>query len=205
MGKRRRMDAEDDAWESPMDQEEDLDGGSSSDANVFERRNPFDSGLKDSGGPNVITPEVEAIPEQPKEGKVKWKIVDGVPIPDNSGKVLRRVLVAVQGPGGILVAKAQRDSNTGKTRNLEPLRLPTAAELRSIKERGTLVTKPTVDPGAKIVNGQVVGEGLLSKPWVKLAVGVAAAGAVGFGIYKYVNRDGADDVDDDDDDDDTED
>jgi hypothetical protein len=193
-----------DAWTSAYDDDH---GGSIDD--IFSGRDSvFDNEKEDTSNP-VLQHNEENVLENPTEGPVQWKMVDGHPVPV-SGQAgsspasvqgqahLRKTLVAVEGPKGLLVARAVRNLRTGQVQHLEPMRLPTPTELAEVQTKAQVVPAPsnlgataaaaTAAAAAAAVTGapaplstQVIkSEGL---PWGKIALGAGAVAAAWF-IWK---------------------
>lgn len=174
MARRRTMEDSEDAWNSAYDEN---DAGGSVD-NVFSgRESIFDDSRVDTSNP-VLQHNEENVLENPVEGPVQWKMVDGFPVPVSSqagstektvqGQAhLRKTLVAMETPTGVLVSKAVRNTRTGKVQHTEPFRLPTQAELSEVQAKGVAVPPPpglgSVDP-TSLAPAQGI-------PWGKVAIG----------------------------------
>ncbi len=178
MARRRTMEDSEDAWNSAYDEN---DAGGSVD-NVFSgRESIFDDSRVDTSNP-VLQHNEENVLENPVEGPVQWKMVDGFPVPVSSqagstektvqGQAhLRKTLVAMETPTGVLVSKAVRNTRTGKVQHTEPFRLPTQAELSEVQAKGVAVPPPpglgSVDP-----TSSAPAQGI---PWGKVAIGGGVA------------------------------
>lgn len=175
VSRRRMMSESEDAWNSAYD---DNGRGGSEDNNFSARDSIFSDERADTDNP-VLSHNEENAEENPAEGPVQWKMVDGFPVPMSrqpaaiGGKEhLRRTLVAVEGPTGILVARAIRNTKTGQVQHTEAMRLPTHAELQEVQARGQVVPTPTglagAEEAAAAVSPPASGAGI---PWGKVAIG----------------------------------
>jgi hypothetical protein len=182
------MEDSEDAWNSAYDDNE--DGGSVD--NAFSgRESIFDDSRVDTRNP-VLRHNEENVLENPVEGPVQWKMVDGFPVPVSSqagstektvqGQAhLRKTLVAMETPTGVLVSRAVRDTRTGKVQHPEPFRLPTQAELSEVQATGVGVPPP---PG--LGTNTPTPAPAPGIPWGKVAVGGGVAVAAYLAWKKWM-------------------
>lgn len=177
MTRRRTMEDSEDSWTSAYG---DDDGGSVD--NLFSgHESAFDDSRVDTSNP-VLTDNSENALENPVEGPVQWKMVDGFPVPVSSAgqdakSHLRKTLVAVEGPTGVLVARAVRNLKTGQVQHTEPMRLPTQAELAEVRSRGMAVPTPAGlgQVEAAVVGPQPTAAPAQGIPWGKVGIGAGVA------------------------------
>lgn len=193
VSRRRMMSESEDAWNSAYD---DNGRGGSEDNNFSGRESIFSDERVDTDNPVLLHNEENAM-ENPSEGPVQWKMVDGFPVPMSrpqgpaavQGKEhLRRTLVAVEGPTGVLVARAIRNLKTGQVQHTEAMRLPTHAELQEVQARGQVVPAPTGLSGAEaaVVGPAPTSAQVSAIPWGKVAVGGGVAVAAYLAWKKWM-------------------
>ena len=122
MALRRSMAESDEAnWTPRMDSEEE---------GIFDDSDSiFDNTLQDTSNPRPITYAEDQLPEVPIEKQKQYLQVQN----------LRRTLVAMDSPRGILVARAIRNVKNGTVKHLEAFRPPTQAELKELATKGVKV------------------------------------------------------------------
>lgn len=188
--RRRMLEDSEDAWTSAY---EDAHGGSVDD--IFSGRDSIFSNEKQDTDNPVLLHNEENAGENPTEGAVQWKVVDGHPVPVAAAQptgtpaALRKTLVAVEGPTGVLVARAIRNIKTGKVQHLEPMRLPTKAELAEVQQRAVPVPPPAslgdVSQAAAAVTPSPSSTTAGQIPWTKVAVGVGVVTAAWWAWKKW--------------------
>lgn len=162
-------------WTSKLNTDEDLENDAIFDGeeSIFQ-----DEGKINQHNPNISHAE-EGLPGVPLEQQAAYLAKNN----------LRRTLVAVDSPNGVLVAKALRNTTNGHVKHLERFRKPTQKELIDIQKRGIKVTN-----NPQTIEQHTPGSGSLLKSLLWLG-GIGAIAGGGWWAYK---RFGSDDVDEED-------
>lgn len=165
MALRRSMAESDEAnWTPRMDSEEE---------GIFDDSDSiFSNELQDTSNPKPITYAEDNLPDVPIEDQKKFL-----------AQSMRKTLVAMDSPRGILVARAIRNTQNGRVKHLEAFRPPTKAEIQELSTRGVKVNTDI---------GQVAMADMSPEAKGVLGIGlIGTVGVIGLGglttylVYKY--------------------